>query len=279
MNNSFLKRLFRRRIVLVGAIIVLFFILMAVFAPFLSPYDPYKIDLRNSLSPSNISHLLGTDENGRDVLSRIIYGARTSLLVGFVAVLGASVLGIALGIISGYVGGITDAILSRIMDALLSIPNVMLALGLGLIFGNGTVNLMIILGLSTVPTYARMMRGQVITIKNSDFITAETVLGAGSGRIMIGHLLPNCISPVIVLITQNIGNTILAEATLSFVGLGVNPPTASWGGMVNTGYTYLISNPVYALAPGICIMLLVFGFNVIGDGLRDVLDPRLRGTV
>lgn len=157
--------------------------------------------------------------------------------------------------------------------------HVLLALALGLVLGNSIGALMFILGISTVPTYARIMRGQVMSIRNADYIMAENVIGAKANRITLRHILPNCFSPMIVLITQNIGNTILSEATLSFVGLGVNPPTASWGGMVNDGYIYLLSNPVYALAPGICIMLLVFGFNVLGDGLRDVLDPRLRGTL
>ena len=273
------RRLFHRRIVIVGAILVLVFILAAIFAEYIAPYNPYKIDIRNSLASASSEHLFGTDENGRDVFSRVLFGARTSLLIGLVAVLFSAVAGILIGLISGYVGGIVDMVLSRIMDAIMAIPNVLLALALGLVMGNSIGALMFILGISTVPTYARIMRGQVLTIRNADYVMAETVIGANPRRIALRHILPNCISPMIVLITQNIGNTILSEATLSFVGLGVNPPTASWGGMVNDGYIYLLSNPVYALAPGVCIMLLVFGFNVLGDGLRDVLDPRLRGTL
>jgi len=275
----FFKRLFHRRIVIVGMVIVILFILSAIFAGAIAPYSPYKVDLKHALESSSSSHILGTDENGRDVFSRILYGARTSLLIGLVAVLFSSAVGIFLGIIAGYFGGIVDVIISRLMDSIMSIPDIMLALALGLVLGNSIPSLMLILGISTIPTYARIMRGQVLSIRNSDYIMAETIIGANTGRITLFHLLPNCISPMIVLITQNIGNTILTEATLSFVGLGVNPPTASWGGMVNDGYIYLLSNPVYSLAPGICIMLLVFGFNVVGDGLRDVLDPRLRGTL
>ena len=275
----FFRRLFHRKIVVVGAVIVLVFIIAAIFAEVIAPYNPYGIDIRNALASSSPEHLFGTDESGRDVFSRVLFGARTSLLIGLVAVLFSAAAGILLGLISGYFGGILDMVISRIMDAILAIPNVLLALALGLVMGNSIGSLMFILGISTVPTYARIMRGQVMSIRNADYIMAETVIGAKTGRITFGHLLPNCISPMIVLITQNIGNTILSEATLSFVGLGVNPPTASWGGMVNDGYIYLLSNPVYALAPGLCIMLLVFGFNVLGDGLRDVLDPRLRGTL
>lgn len=275
----FFKRLFHRKVVIVGAVIVAVFVLGAIFAHFLAPYSPYAIDVRNSLKPASAAHLFGTDENGRDVFSRVLFGARTSLMIGLVAVLFSAVAGILLGLAAGYFGGVVDMIISRVMDVILAIPNVLLALALGLVMGNSMAALMFILGISTVPTYARIMRGEVLSIRNSDYIMAENVIGAKTARITLLHLLPNYISPMIVLITQNIGNTILSEATLSFVGLGVNPPTASWGGMVNDGYIYLLSNPVYSLAPGVCIMLLVFGFNVLGDGLRDVLDPRLRGTL
>jgi len=260
-------------------VIVVLFILAAIFAKAIAPYSPYEVNLKHALESSSPSHILGTDENGRDVLSRVLYGARTSLLIGLVAVLFASMVGIFLGIMAGYVGGVVDVVISRLMDAIMSIPDIMLALALGLVLGNSIPSLMLILGISTIPTYARIMRAQVMSIRNSDFIMAEKIIGASTWRITLKHILPNCISPMIVLITQNIGNTILTEATLSFVGLGVNPPTPSWGGMVNDGYIYLLSNPVYSLAPGLCVMLLVFGFNVVGDGLRDVLDPRLRGTL
>lgn len=277
--QMFFRRLFHRKVVIVGAVIVFAFIFAAIFADVIAPYSPYKIDILHSLRGSSADHWLGTDENGRDVFSRVLFGARTSLLIGLVAVLFSAAAGILLGLISGYFGGWVDIVISRIMDTILAIPNVLLALALGLVMGNSIPSLMFILGISTVPNYARIMRGQVMSIRDSDYVMAESVIGASTARITLGHLLPNCIAPMIVLITQNIGNTILSEATLSFVGLGVNPPTASWGGMVNDGYIYLISNPVYSLAPGVCIMLLVFGFNVLGDGLRDVLDPKLRGTL
>lgn len=277
--TRFFRRLFGRRIVIFGTILVLLFVMTALLAPYISPHDPYKQNLALSFAKPSAEHILGNDELGRDIVSRLVYGARTSLSIGFVAVLIAAGCGIILGLVAGYLGGLVNSIISRVMDALLSIPAIMLALGLGIIFGSGMASLMVILGLSTIPTYTRLMCAQVLSIRNSDYINAERVLGASSIRIMFSHILPNCLSPIIVLFTMNIGGTILAEASLSFLGLGVNAPMASWGAMVNEGYSRLITNPVFALAPGICIMLLVLGFNILGDGLRDILDPRLRGSI
>jgi len=277
--KKFFRRLFSRKLVVVAASLVLFFIIAAVFAPFLTPYGPYQQDLSNVLTKPTTAHWLGTDRSGRDVLTRILYGARTSLAIGVVSVAIAAVMGTLLGLISGYYGGLVNMVLSRIIDMMMSIPSLMLALALALVFGRNMGSLMIVLGISTVPTYTRLMNVQVLSIKNADYIMAEKVLGAGNIRILFTHILPNCLSPIIVLLTANIGMTILAESSLSFLGMGVNPPTASWGGMVSDGTTQLLINPVFALAPGICIMLLVFGFNVLGDGLRDALDPRLRGSI
>ncbi len=277
--TRFFRRLFGRRIVIFGTVLVLLFVMTALLAPYISPHDPYKQNLALSFAKPSAEHILGNDELGRDIVSRLVYGARTSLSIGFVAVMIAAGCGIILGLVAGYLGGLVNSIISRVMDALLSIPAIMLALGLGIIFGSGMASLMVILGLSTIPTYTRLMCAQVLSIRNSDYINAERVLGASSIRIMFSHILPNCLSPIIVLFTMNIGGTILAEASLSFLGLGVNAPTASWGAMVNEGYSRLITNPVFALAPGICIMLLVLGFNILGDGLRDILDPRLRGSI
>lgn len=278
-GKRFFKRLFHRKIVLFGTALVVLFVLLALAAPLVSPYDPYAVDPVHMWEKPSAEHWLGTDNVGRDVLSRMIYGSRTSLLIGIVAVALSAAVGIVLGLVSGYLGGVVDAVISRAMEALMAIPNTMFALCLGLLLGGGLVNLMIILGISTLPSYTRMMRGQVISIKSSDFVLAEQVLGARRRRIMFSHILPNCLSPLIVMITRNIGGAILAESGLSFLGLGIDAPMASWGGMVNDGYVKLLSNPVFGLAPGICILLLVLGFNILGDGLRDVLDPRLRGTM
>ena len=277
--KKFFRKLFKRKIILAGVIIIILFALMAILASIISPYDPAEQDIANSLAKPSLMHWLGTDEVGRDVLSRIIYGTQVSFSIGIIAVLIAAVFGMLLGLVAGFFGKIVDSIIMRIMDALMTFPSIILALALGTVMGQGIINLMIILGISIIPTYARMMRGQVISIKELDYITAGKVLGCSKTRLMLMHLLPNCFPPLLVLITQNIGMVILAEASLSFLGLGIPPPTPSWGGMVNYGYKYLLTNPVLALSPGVCVMLLVLAFNIVGDGLRDVLDPRLRGSI
>ena len=275
----FLNNFFKRRIVILGVFLVMFFIFIAIFAPVLTPYDPVKADYSALLQKPSSEHLLGTDNLGRDVLTRLMYGTRTSLLIGVVAVMIAAFLGILLGTVSGYFGGILSTVIMRLVDAMMTLPSIMIAMSLSLFFGNGILSLMFILGLSTIPTYTRLMNAQVMKIKNADYINAEHILGAGNMLIILKHLLPNCFSPLIVLITQNIGFTILAEASLSFLGLGIVPPTPSWGAMINEGYHKLLSNPAFGLSPGICIILLVLGLNIMGDGLRDVLDPRLRGAL
>lgn len=277
--HLFFRRLFKRKLVMLAAILVLFFILTAIFAPLLTPYEPNKQDLTAILQKPSASHWLGTDEAGRDVLTRIFYGARTSLIIGVVSVLISAVAGVTLGLVSAYYGGLLNTVISRFIDVLMSLPSLMLALALGLVFGHSIGSLMIILGISTIPTYTRMMSAQVLSVKNQDYITAERVAGARNSRILISHILPNCFSPILVLLTFNIGMTILAESSLSFLGMGINPPTASWGAMVSAGCSKLLLNPVYGIAPGVCVCLLVYGFNVLGDGLRDVLDPRLRGSL
>ncbi len=275
-----IKTLFSRKLVVFAAILVMLFILAAIFAPILSPYDPYLTSIKTTLKSPSAEHLLGTDKLGRDILTRLMFGARTSLLIGFASVIIAAVIGVTIGLVCGFYGGVINSVLSRIIDALMSIPNIMLAMALSMMFKTGSIlGLMIVLGLATVPTYARIMSAQVLQIRNSDFMTAEKVLGISNKRKIWLHLLPNCISPVLVVLTANIGTTILCESSLNFLGLGVSAPTASWGGMVSESYTMMLINPVYALSPGLCIMLLVLGFNILGDGLRDAIDPRLRGTL
>ena len=277
--KRFVKKLFKRKLVIFAAILVVFFVVTAIFAPLLTPYDPYKGDFRQILAKPSLQHPLGTDETGRDVLTRIFYGARTSLMIGVVSVLISAVAGVCLGLVSAFYGGVVNIVISRLVDVMMSLPSLMLALALGMVLGRGTLSLMVILGISTIPTYTRMMAGQVLSLKNRDYIVAEKVMGAKNGRILLKHILPNCFSPILVLLTSNIGMTILAESSLSFLGMGINPPTASWGAMVSQGSAKLLLNPVYGIAPGFCVCLLVYGFNVLGDGLRDVLDPRLRGSL
>jgi peptide/nickel transport system permease protein len=227
----------------------------------------------------SLKHIFGTDSMGRDVFSRIIYGTRVSFSVGIVSVAIAGSLGMLLGTISGISGGVVDSVIMRITDAMLSIPLIILAIFLGSILGKGLGNVMLAVGISMMPSYARLTRGQVLSIRETDYVTAGTICGSSAVRNAITHIIPNCVSPNIVLMTVNLGGAILAEANLSFLGLGISPPMASWGGMVSDGKTFLRMNPIIAIAPGIFVLLIVLCFNIVGDAVRDALDPRLRGTL
>ena len=278
-RRQFIKALFSRKIVLVSACIVMLIILVAVFAYQIMPFDPNKPAVRERNQGPSAAHLLGTDEFGRDVLSRIIIGSRVSLVVGVLAVIIACIIGTSLGMLAGYFGGFIDDLISRVAEAIRVIPQVVLAIALCAVFGGGIVNMSLILGISNMTVYIRMMRSQVMSIKERDYIMAGRLQGNSSGRLMLRHILPNSVSPIIVTMTQQIGGTILAEAGLSFLGLGISTPTASWGTLVSGGRAYLLTNPVYSIAPGVCIALLVICLNSLGDGVRDALDPRLRGEL
>ncbi len=267
-----------RKVVVFGLIIIVLLILTAIFAPLLAPYDPYRVNLNAQLLQPNREHLLGTDDVGRDVLSRIIYGTRTSLLVGIVSVGIAASIGMTLGLLAGYFGGFTNMIIMRLMDAMMSLPMILLALVIASILGGGLKNVMIALGIGLIPGYARLMCGQTLSIKENEYVIAGRAIGASNQRIMFRHILPNSFPPLMVMMTMMLGMAILSEAGLSFLGVGIQPPGAAWGSMVSEGYKYLMTNPILSFAPGIAIMLVVFAFNMIGDGLRDALDPRLRGT-
>ncbi|CAG0978451.1 Glutathione transport system permease protein GsiD [Anaerolineales bacterium] len=277
--QRFLRVFLGRKVVSFGAVIIAILILVALTADWITPYDPYQQNLREALKQPSSAHLLGTDALGRDTLSRIIYGTRTSLAVGINSVGLAALIGMALGLAAGYLGGWVSTLIMRCVDALMAIPPLMLALSIGVALGGGLTNVIISLGISLIPTYVRLMRGQVLAVKQSDYVKANEVAGASDLRTMMVHVFPNCLSPLIVLITLNLGVAIIAEAGLSFVGLGITPPGAAWGSMVNDGYRYLLTNPVLSFAPGFCVMLVVLAFNLVGDGLRDALDPRLRGTL
>jgi peptide/nickel transport system permease protein len=268
-----------RWIVVFGTVIILALILTAVFAPLIAPYNPNKLNLLAVLQQPSNQHLLGTDEVGRDVLSRIIYGTRISLMVGILAIGIASIIGMSIGIIAGYFGRWTNTAIMRITDAMMSLPPMVLALAIASALGGGLKNVIISLGIAMVPGYCRLMCGQVLSIKQDDYITGARSIGAGDVRIMLRHILPNAFPPLLVLMTLTIGSAILAEAGLSFLGIGVEPETATWGSMVSDGYKYLFNNPLLSFAPGIAITLVVLSFNMVGDGLRDALDPRLRGTL
>jgi peptide/nickel transport system permease protein len=277
--RHFLRVFFSRKLVVFGIVIILLLLITAIFAPFLAPYDPYDQNFEEWLLQPSRAHLLGTDSLGRDTLSRLIYGSRDALLVGVISVGIASTAGMTIGLIAGYFGGWLNSFLMRFVDALMCFPIILLALVVSALLGSGLRNVMIALGIALLSGYARLKYGQVLSVKENDYVLAEHAIGAGNLRIMLRHILPNCFPPLIVLVTMQMGSAILAEAGLSFIGVGVEPPAAAWGLMVNDGRIYLLTNPIISFAPGIAIMLVVFAFNMVGDGLRDALDPRLRGTL
>lgn len=267
----------QNRLALAGLVLILIFMLMAVFAPLIAPYDPYRIDENAVLSPPSAEHPLGTDSFGRDVLSRMVYGARISFKVGLISVGIALAAGVLIGAAAGYYGRWVDAALSRVIDVLFSFPDILLALVIMAVLGASLTNVMIAIGIVYTPIFARITRGAVLEIKGSLFIDAARVLGAGRLTILRRHILPNVMAPIIVQTTLSLAFAILAEAALSFIGLGVEPDTPSWGIMLNEGKNWMEAAWWIAVFPGAAITLAVLGFNVLGDGLRDALDPRLRG--
>lgn len=274
-----MRVMFSRWIVVFGMVIILIMILVAIFAPLISPYNPNKQSLETRLQQPSRDHFLGTDELGRDVLSRVIYGTRISLAVGVLVISIASLIGMSMGIVAGYFSSWINNLIMRITDAMMSLPPLVLALAIASALGGGLKDVILSLGIAMVPGYCRLMCGQVLSIKEDDYITGARALGAKDTRIMLRHILPNAFPPLLVLLTLTIGSAILSEAGLSFLGIGISPGTASWGSMVSDGYKYLFTNPLLSFAPGIAITLVVLSFNMVGDGLRDALDPRLRGTL
>jgi peptide/nickel transport system permease protein len=277
--KRFYRVFFGRRLVVFGMFIILALVFTAIFAPWIAPYDPYALDMSKTLLQPCKEHLLGTDALGRDLLSRMIYGTRIALLVGVFAVGAAATIGMAIGLIAGYLGGWVSIIFMRITDGLLAFPMVLLALLIAGILGGGLKNVIIALTIGLTPSYARLMYGQTLSIRENDFVLAGRSMGATNMRIMLRHVFPNCLPPLIVQITMMIGMAILAEASLSFLGVGIKPPTAAWGTIVYEGYQYLRTHPTLSLIPGFAVMVVVFSFNMVGDGLRDALDPRLRGVL
>jgi peptide/nickel transport system permease protein len=274
--RSFLRHFIKNRLAMVGLGIVIGLFLVAVFAPFLSPKDPTLQSLPDKRTKPGGKFILGADEFGRDILSRLIYGTRAALLVGIVSITIALFFGIILGTISGYFSGIVENLIMRAIDILLAFPYLLLAIAVVSAIGPGILNTTIAVGIWATPGFARIIRASVITIKESDYIQAAKALGASHFRIIFNHVIPNFISPMIVYATLYMANAILVEAALSFLGLGVQPPTPSWGLMVSSGRDYLLTAPHISTLPGIAIMITVLGFNLLGDGLRDSLDPKLR---
>lgn len=273
-----LLRVFKgNRAAVAGLFVVVAVIGMAVFAPWLAPYDPDGVNLRARMQPPSAQHWLGTDEVGRDILSRVIWGARPSLAVGFVSVLMASTVGIALGVLAGFFGGRIDAILMRLIDMILAFPLLLLALVVLALFGQTLFNIMLAVAIASLPQYARVARGSVLSVKNVEYIEAVGALGAGKLRVMVRHVLPNIAAPLIVLATVRVAAAIVIEAALSFLGFG-DPTAATWGNIVATGRPYLESAPWISTLGGLVITVTVLGLNLLGDGLRDAMDPRLRGA-
>jgi peptide/nickel transport system permease protein len=269
-----LRRLRHRPAAMIGLAVVVFFLAMAMLAPIVAPHDPLQTSWTAVRKPPSHSHLLGTDELGRDLLSRVIWGARASLLAGLVSVSIALAFGVPIGLFAGYVGGWIDALISRITDAMLACPFLILAIALAAFLGPSLTNAMIAIGVSATPAFIRLTRGQVINVKVEEYVQAARAIGNSPLRIALRHVLPNVMSPLIVQSTLAVAAAIIAEASLSFLGLGQQPPAPSWGSMLNTARSYVDTAPWMAIWPGISIFLVVLSFNLVGDGLRDALDPR-----
>ncbi|MDI6761647.1 MAG: ABC transporter permease [Thermodesulfobacteriota bacterium] len=270
------RRLKRNRTAIIGGMIVFLFVFVAILAPWISPYPPNEGDLAKRLKPPSKEHLLGTDALGRDQLSRIIFGARISLQIQVVAVFIALIIGTLLGMVGGYYGGTLDNLIMRLMDILLAFPGIFLAISIIAVLGPGLTNLMLAAGIYSIPQFARIARGSVLSLKEKEFIEAARAVGENDLNILFRYLLPNSMAPLIIQTTLRMATVLLTASGLSFLGLGVQPPTPEWGAMLSTARAYMITAPHVATVPGLAIMLVVMGFNLFGDGLRDSLDPRLR---
>jgi len=273
---ALLRRAWTARMAPFGAVVLSLALLMAILAPIISPYDPLKQDLTNVLLPPSGAHLLGTDNLGRDILARVIWGTRVSLIAGLTSVAAAVVMGSLLGLLAGFSGGLADGLVMRLVDAVLSFPALVLALALGAVMGAGLTGVVVALGVVYTPTFARLMRGQVLSVRNREYVEAARVIGSPGWRIVKQHVLPNVATPIVVQASLSIAFAILAEASLSFLGLGIQPPAPSWGGMINQGRGYLQQAPWIVFGPGAALFVTVLGLNFVGDAIRDALDPRIR---
>lgn len=270
------KRLKRNKAAMLGLVMVILFILVAMLAPLLAPYQPEQIDLFSVLTPPSREHWLGTDYYGRDLLSRIIYGTRISLAVGLTVQLISLTIGTLLGSLAGYYGGKVDLVIMRIVDIVLSFPSLLLIIAIMVALGPSIFNVFLALGLVSWTRTARIMRSEFIVTRERDYVKAARAIGNNHFRIMFKHILPNCLAPLIITFTMGIANAIMMEASLSFLGLGAQEPTPSWGSIINNGLQYLRTAPWYSLFPGLAIAYTVLGFNLLGDGLRDALDPKMK---
>ena len=275
MNQATLKRFLRNKSVLIGGILIFIVVFCAIFAPVISPHDPYEMNPANSNQTPSREHPLGTDNLGRDLMTRLFFGARVSIQVGLVAVGFAMTFGVALGLIAGYYGGWIDILIMRIVDIFLSFPVILLAIAFVAALGPGTFNLMLALAMVAWTQYTRVVRSSVLALKEEEFVLAARTIGASNLRIMTTYILPNALAPIIVLATLGLGTAVITESTLSFLGLGIRPPTASWGNTLNFGLRFIREAPHLSTFPGLAIMFTVLGFNLLGNGIRDVTDPKL----
>ena len=274
--RGILHRLFKNKLAVVGLIIVIFIILVAVFANVIAPYGLNDQNPTERFLFPSLQHWMGTDNYGRDILTRVIYGARTSLLVALMAVVISLVIGIFLGSIAGYFGGMFDTIIMRLMDILMAIPGLLLAVSISAALGSGIFNTALAISVSGIPSYARIVRANIMTLRDQEFVEAARATGSGNARIILTQILPNILAPIIVDTTLRIGANILQISSLSFIGLGVQPPTAEWGSMMTVGRQYMRDFWPLVTFPGLAIMATLFGFNLLGDGLRDAMDPKLK---
>lgn len=277
MLNIMIHKFFRNKLAVAGAIILLIIIVMAILAPIIAPYSPEKQNLINKLQPPSKEHILGTDKFGRDVFTRLLFGARVSLLVGFASVLGSITIGTIVGAVAGFFGEMIDSILMRFVDIILSIPSIFLLITLVTIFNPGVDKLILIFALLGWTTTARLVRGEFLSLRSREFVLASKTIGTKAHKIIFSHILPNALGPIIVSATLSVGGVILAESALSYLGLGIQPPIPSWGNMLQDAqnFTILLKSWWYPLSPGLMILLTVICFNFVGDGLRDALDPKI----
>ena len=271
-----IKRFLRNKLALLGLTVVVLVVLASLAAGIVAPFNPQKLSLSNRIQSPSGEHFFGTDHFGRDILSRVLYGGRVSLYVGVVSVTIAAVIGIVLGSVGGYFGGRIDYAIVLLMDALISFPTLLLAIGLMAVMGPGVKSIIIALALVFIPTYGRVVRGAVLSIRQKEYIEAARNSGSGDLKIIFLHVLPNTMAPLIVITTISVANAILIEAALSFLGLGVPPPAPSWGNILSDGRNFISQAPWLTIFPGLAITLSVLGFNTLGDGLRDVLDPKMK---
>ncbi len=274
-----MKKLLRIPLAIFGSIVILLVIVCAIFSPLIAPHDPLAMDIEYFLGGPSLTHPLGTDQLGRDTLSRIIYGSRVALVVSIGAVSFGILMGVPIGLISAYFRGWTDEIMMRIMDALVAFPSLILAVGLIAVMGSTLINVIVAIGIANIPWLARIVRSQALSVREQDYVTSAICAGASRRRVIFKHIWPNSAAPVIVQGTLGMAYAVLTEAALGFIGAGVQPPTPTWGNMLQYAFGLLDRSPILSIAPGMAIFLMVLSFNFVGDALRDVLDPRLKGVI